>query len=97
MHRKGYGGFLSTCKYMNQGSLNAENPVLRTTNDPAGSRKQLTSVKREALVGGVIYVPGHRPQMGMVVVRFVPGASMQIAGFLGRHHQLPIATESPFF
>lgn len=74
---------------MNQGSLNAENPVLRSTNDPAGFKKQLKSVKRKALVGGVIYVPGHRPQIGMVVVRSVPGASVQIAGFLG--HLPPVA------
>jgi hypothetical protein len=81
---------------MSQGSLTEQNLVRGLTNDPADPRKHLTSAKSNAVVGGVIYVPGYGAQMGLVVVRFMPGARMQIAGFLASYHQQPTATTSAF-
>jgi hypothetical protein len=61
-----------------------------------GSKKYLTSVKSTELVGGVINVPDHGVDVGLVAVRFVPGARMQIAGFLASYHQPTTANVNAF-
>jgi hypothetical protein len=81
---------------MSQGSLVAQNLAGQTTNDPVGPGKHLTSVKSTELVGGVINVPDHEPGVGLVAVRFMPGARTQIAGFLASYHQ-PIAANVSAF
>jgi hypothetical protein len=46
-------------------------------------------------IGGVIYVPGNRVQSGLAAVRFIQGATVQIAGFLA-FHLYYVVTALPF-
>jgi hypothetical protein len=61
-----------------------------------GSKKHLASVKSTELVGGVINMPDHGVGVGLVAVRFMPGARMQIAGFLASYHQPTTANVNAF-